>query len=190
MAIKQVRCWMLDVGCWIKPNIKYLQSKIKNYSGVSLVELMVAVAVIGIISGMASAYLIQTVRFYRLNKAKIEIQRDARTYLSLINRYLRQAQANSIVISNEANQPPHSKLSFTTIGGTAYTFYQEGQELNMTIGTMAPKTVSENLRYVAFTLPRTDDFTIVSISMTFEKTTYQGASKALQLSIEKVRVMN
>ena len=32
--------------------------------------------------------------------------------------------------------------------------------------------------------------TILSISITFEKATYEGGTKALQMAVEKVRIMN
>ena len=70
-----------------------------------------------------------------------------------------------------------------------YGVYQEGKHLyymkNGSTGTLA-----ENLRFVAFTYPRTDNSGIISVSMTFEEDTFAGHTKALQLSIEKVRVMN
>jgi hypothetical protein len=46
------------------------------------------------------------------------------------------------------------------------------------------------LRYIAFTYARTDDPSILSVSITTEKETYESGTKALQMAIEKVRVMN
>ena len=50
--------------------------------------------------------------------------------------------------------------------------------------------ITGNLRYIAFTYPRSDDPTIISVAVTMEKATYEGGTKALELSIEKVRIMN
>ena len=68
-------------------------------------------------------------------------------------------------------------------------FYQSGVNLIMQAGTMT-KTLSTNLRYIAFSFPMSDDMTIVSISLTMEEATFQGRKKAMHLAVEKVRVMN
>ena len=60
----------------------------------------------------------------------------------------------------------------------------------MSTNGAAGKKVADDLRYIAFTYPKSDDGYIISISVTFERATYEGATKALQMAVEKVRVMN
>jgi hypothetical protein len=50
--------------------------------------------------------------------------------------------------------------------------------------------LSDLLSFIAFTFPRTDDATIVSVSLTMQKATFEGGSKALELTVQKVRIMN
>ena len=69
-------------------------------------------------------------------------------------------------------------------------YYQQGNQLFQARGGVTGKMIANNLRYIAFTYPRTDDDTILSISFTFEKATYEGGTKALQMAVEKVRIMN
>jgi prepilin-type N-terminal cleavage/methylation domain-containing protein len=156
--------------------------------GYSLVEMMLVVAIIGLVVFGAPTLTTHLVRFYQLHNAKVEIQRDARAALDLINRSLRQAQSYSIAIDQVTGQPPYSRISFTTVDNQTMLFYQTDNRLYMVGRSTA--AISQNLRYIAFTYPRSDDPTIISVAMTMEKSTFQGGKKALELSIEKVRVMN
>lgn len=156
--------------------------------GVTLIELLIVVAIVGGIAVVVPPLVTQLVRFYALHNAKIEIQRDARACLDLINRFLRQAQSSTVVINQAAGQPPYSQIQFTTIQGQSMTFYQNGTTLYQV--AQSTTAISQNLYYIAFTYPRTDNPTIVSVSLTMQKATYQGGYKALNLSIEKVRVMD
>lgn len=167
---------------------------VRSSRGVTLTELMVTVAVIAILMGLGHNILLNLFQFFRLTMARGDVQRDARASLELINRNLRQSSADTIVISQRSGQPPYSWIQFSIDKGTGtavgtYGFYQEGKDLKyMKDGSTS--TIADNLRYLAFTYPRTDDSGIISVSMTFEEATYSGYTKALQLSIEKVRVMN
>lgn len=166
----------------------------RGLRGFTLVELMVTVALVGILISVGPTLLLNLVRFWRVQLGRANVQQNARNALDLVNRNLRQASASSITVSNRANQPPYSWIRFSIDVGTGaavgdYGFYQEGTNLKyMSDGSTA--TIATNLKYLAFTYPKSDDSGIISVSMTFEEATYAGHTKALQLSIEKVRVMN
>lgn len=146
------------------------------------------IAILGVVFMIGPQLLTQITNYYYLHNAKIEIQRDARAGLDSINRFLRQASASTVIIDQATNQPPYSRISFTTASGQKMQYYQSGTKLyQVGLSTMA---ISQDLRYIAFTYPRSDDPTIISVAMTMEKSTYRGGSKALELSIEKVRIMN
>jgi prepilin-type N-terminal cleavage/methylation domain-containing protein len=157
--------------------------------GVTLVEVMVTVAILSIVFSLGPALLTNVTRFTRLSSARVETQRNARDALNQINQALRQASASTIVITNETAQSPFSAINFTTIDGRALKFYQEGDGLRF-VQNGSTVAVADGLRYIAFSYPRTDNSKIVSVSVTFEKATYQGGTKALQMAIEKVRIMN
>jgi prepilin-type N-terminal cleavage/methylation domain-containing protein len=157
-------------------------------SGYTLVEMMLVVVILGIICMSAPSLFTHLTRFYQLHNAKVEIQRDARACLDIINRFLRQATSYSVVIDQVSGQTAYSRISFTTIDGQNMSFYQQGTTLYQVARSTTP--ISKNLRYIAFTYPRSDDPTIISVAMTMEKATFQGGTKALELSIEKVRIMN
>lgn len=159
-----------------------------SQDGFTLTESLIVVAILGIVFMVGPRLFTQVMRFYFLHDAKIEIQRDARASLDVINRMLRQATSTSIVVDQVTGQPPYSRVSFTTVQGQNMMFYQSGSSLYQV--ARSTTTLSKNLRYIVFTYPRSDDPTIVSVAITMEKATYQGGTKALELSVEKVRVMN
>ncbi len=154
-----------------------------------MVELMIAVAIIGILGMVVPNLLINITRFFRVNNARIETQRAARDSLSQINQSLRQAYASSINISQESGQPPTSSISFSTVDGRNIKYFQSNKSLYYVVGG-STKAVASGLSFIAFNYPRTDDASILSVSVTYEGSTYQGGTKTLQMAIEKVRIMN
>lgn len=139
---------------------------------------------------MAGPNLVKQIhRFFFLNNTRVELQRDARTALELITRRLRQAQSSTLVMDRYGTQPYFSRISFTDVDSKRTIYYQDGKSLKMVVNNSTTTLVS-NLRYLAFALPRSDDMGIVSVSLTLEKSTYEGQTKALHMASEKVRVMN
>lgn len=150
---------------------------------------MLVVAIVGILFTIGPQIFIQMNRFFKSNSVKIELQKEARTSLSIINRNLRQASASSIVIDNVSGQPFCSRIAFTKHDGTTFTFYQQNKKLIMSTSNTT-KTLTENIRYLAFVPPRSEDLSIVSVSMTLEKDIHEARTKALHMASEKVMVMN
>lgn len=162
----------------------------RKRSGYSLMELMMVVAILGIISSVGASLMLQTNRFFIFTRTRLDLQREARSTMYVMTRELRQAQSNSIIMDRlSASQPFYSRITFTKIGGATMTFQQNGNQLEQVVGTKK-MTLSRNLRYLAFTFPRSDDLTIVSVSVTLEEAIYQGQKKALHMASEKVQVMN
>lgn len=161
----------------------------KQTFGFTLTEMMITVAILGVIAMVGPTTLKNITRFFRMNSARLETNREARGNMDRINKMLRQAYSSSIIISQETNQPPYSSISFSTIDGRSIKYYQQGNKLNF-VQNGSTQTVTDLLRYIAFAYPRTDDPGIISVSLTFEKKTYEGGTKALHMAIEKVRVMN
>jgi len=162
--------------------------------GYTLTEVMVTVAILGGLATVATPLLINMTNFWRQSLARNSIQQDVRASLDTIDRFSRQGMASTVVIDQASGQPPFSRITFNIMNSTgtigrSVSFYQQNNKLYMSLGQNV-SLLSANLAYVAFTYPRTDDVSIISVAMTTQAPTYRGGSKALQLSIQKVRVMN
>ena len=159
-------------------------------AGFTLIEAMLTVAIVGIVISLSATLMIQGNRYFQLTKARADLQKEARGIMYVITREVRQAQSNTIVISRSSNsQPYYSQITFTKQQGTAMVFFQNGNQLRQQWGNHTV-TLSKNLQYLAFSFPRSDDMTIISVSMTLETLIYQGQQKALHMASEKVQVMD
>ena len=157
--------------------------------GVTLVEVMITVMIVGILFSLGPDLLKQVTRFYLLSRVRIQLQRDARAALSLMTRNIKQAQSNTIVIDNVAGQPYYSRITFYKEDGTSTQYYQSGSNLVMNAGGVH-RTLTDCLRFVVFVLSESDDMTLVTVGLTLEKTIYEGGIKDLHMAIEKIQIMN
>lgn len=159
-------------------------------AGYTLPEVMLTVAITGILASLGGGLILQTTRFYLQGQARDALQKEARAVMYVITRELRQAQNASIVISRYSNaQPYYSMITFTKEQGTTMSFFQYGNLLEQQSGVHV-QILSRDLRYLGFTFPQSDDMTIISVSMTLQQATYQGQSQILHMASEKVQVMN
>ena len=163
----------------------------RRSAGFTLTEAMLTVAIVGILSTIGARLLIQVNRYYMLTKTRVELQSEARAIMYVISRNLHQARASTVVLDRQdATQPFYSRITFTKVQGTSLSFRQVGKELHQVGGGTKDQILSKNLRYLAFTFPRSDDMTIISVSLTLEQEIYESQTKALHMASEKVRVMN
>src|SRR5882762_3774069 len=97
--------------------------------GLTLIELVFTVAIIGVVAMIAPQVITQTTKVFVLGRAKLELQREARAAMYLITRELRQAQSNTIIIDQVNGQPYYSRIRFTKIQNTSVTIIQSGSSL-------------------------------------------------------------
>ena len=157
---------------------------------VTLIELMGVVAIFGIIVAVGVPLMRTVNENIMISKTRLILQQDARNIMGILNRFLREAKASSIVISRYNNlQPFYSYLKFTTIDSKTYEFYQDGKKLILKQGPMT-RVLSEDIRYLAFTFPDSSNMYIVSVSITFERDLFAGRRKAIHVASERIRIMN
>jgi prepilin-type N-terminal cleavage/methylation domain-containing protein len=157
--------------------------------GFTLVETIITASILSLLALVIVPLLLHSARFFLLNRTRVELQRDARVCLSIMTRNLRQASSATVSISQAAGQPYYSQISFTDVGGVPFVYSQSGTLLRETRGGVT-KTLSDDLRFLNFYFPRSDDMTIVSVSFTLEKAIFEGRTKALHVATERVRIMD
>ena len=161
----------------------------RRSNGYTLVEILITIAILGVLSGVAAQVILQVNRFFILTRVRLDLQREARAAMYVITRELRQARSTSIVVDQVNGQPYYSRITFTKIQGQSVSFYQSGGNLIQKVGNQST-TLSTHLIYLGYTFPRSEDMSIISVSMTLQETIYQGRQKALHMASEKVQVMN
>jgi prepilin-type N-terminal cleavage/methylation domain-containing protein len=157
--------------------------------GFTLVETVITASILCLLALVIAPLLLHSTRFFLLNRTRVELQRDARASLATVTKALRQASSPTIVINQGAGQPYYSQISFSDVGGVSYVYRQNGTQLEEQRGAQT-RVLSDDLRFLNFYFPRSDDMTIVSVSLTLEKAIYEGKTKALHVATERVRVMN
>lgn len=156
----------------------------------TLIELMAVVVIASILVVVGIPIVRSMNENIMMSKTRLKLQQDARNIMSILNRFLREAKASSIVISRyNSSQPFCSYLKFTTIDEKTYEFYQQGKRLVVKEGSMV-NVLSEDIRYLSFIFPDSSNMSILSVSITFEKDLFAGRKKAIHVASEKIRVMN
>ena len=161
--------------------------RMDSKGGYTLVELMVTVAILGIIGSVGSLITTKIFQAQMMSEAMLNIQTNAFATFDVVNKLLRQAQGSSIVIDQyDANEPPWSRVTFTIPNNPkSFTFYQKGQTLY--IGNVP---TFNNLLSLYFSYPKTSDAQLINVSMTYQQSTGSGRSKALQLYIQNLTIQN
>ncbi len=158
--------------------------------GLTLVELLVVISVLGIVSLVVPQILLNVYRFYRINRAQVELQQQARVIMELVTKHLRNAVSDTIKISNEPGEPYYSKIEFQTVDGSTVCYYQSNRKVYQTVNNITKPLSNKNVVYLAFTFPQSYNLGIVSVSFTLEEYVYEIKYKQLHMASEKVRIMN
>lgn len=159
--------------------------------------MLITMAIMGIISLVLGQMFFQGYRTWRHNKARIDVQGNARTMLDLINRDLRQADAGTIVISRHPNKestinPPCSQITFIGLkqGATVQmSYYQSGLKLYHSIDGSS-RTLCENVRVLSFATMESGDDASINIGLCLEEKAYAEKTRTSKLSVQIVRIMN
>ena len=164
-------------------------------AGHTLTEMMVVVAILGILALVGPTLMTGLQNFFLMTSARYETQRDARACLDTINRFLREAYQSTVVIDTPAGEGPYSRITFQLVDGRQFQFLQSGRQLLQKVtdasgAHTSTDVLTSNLIYIAFAFPHTDDVSIVSVAITMGKNIQLGRQKVLELTVQNVRVMN
>jgi len=164
-------------------------------AGFTLAEIMVTVAIVGILGLVGTNLVSSAYKAWRLSEARTEAQRDARTTLTLMQKFVKQASAASLAMDSlNASEPPYSRLQFSTPGGDVYQFYQQQGAVVMArtpvSGTATTTVLAKNLRYMAFSYANTNQPNLVNVATCFEVKTLSAQSKDFFMSLEKIEIEN
>jgi prepilin-type N-terminal cleavage/methylation domain-containing protein len=168
---------------------------LKNHRGVTLVELMIVVAVLGVVSTGVYSILSKGMQLWQMSKTRAEVEAEVRTVLDILGKDLREAQEATVVIDSEnVSQPPYSKISFTDVNGASKSFYQIGRNLYLDTAS-GTSTLMRSLRNIMFAFAETsrpgeDEYAVLTVSLCAEGQYWGGQTRVYHMNLEKIRIMN
>src|ERR1700689_2311998 len=120
---------------------------VKKNAGWTLVEVLMVLAILGVI-GMTIPRILPVInQVFILGRAKIDLQEQARAAMYILTRELRQAQSGTITIDRISGQPYYSRITFTNMAGKTIVVSQSGTTLNLSEG-VTNTTLSKDLAYL------------------------------------------
>jgi len=169
----------------------------KQESGVTLIELAIVIAIIGVIFGIGPLFMKQMSRYFIISRVNMDLLRQTRATIGLMTRNIKQAKRDSIVIDRlDGSQPYYSYIRFARLDGTLIKYYQSGHYLIMEVTPPPPsvltirRTLIDCLRFIVFAPTRSDDLNLITVRISTVKNIYEGQAKNLNMASAKINVMN
>lgn len=157
--------------------------------GFTLLQTMLAVAVLGILAALTARLLGQVLRSWVMTRATFEVHQSSRQSRDLLVQALRNASASSVIITRANTlQPPLSKLCFIDTNGDSRVVFQEGRRLIQGTWSSTTATVSDTHvllndyveRFNAY-YPDQKDPTHVAFSLMIRATPLRMQGKPIEL---------
>lgn len=166
--------------------------------GVTLTEVMIAVGILMLISGIAGLLYLRGFKLWKQTSVQTEIQQQARISLDNMVRNLQEAQASTLNITYYTGQSPnlpYTKLTFTNVNNYDYEFYQYKDELHQRVDkkdglSWRKYQLTKNIQNVYFYYPDTSRKDLIAVSITVEKEIYETKKKTMQLIGKAVEIRN
>jgi prepilin-type N-terminal cleavage/methylation domain-containing protein len=145
--------------------------------GFTLIELMVVVALLGILGYGIVKFFTGTFRVWWQTGQQINAQQKARTAMDEMTRFIRQASPATIVVGAQAGEDANTMITFTHIDGRQISYYKSGDSLKRVVGGTTTDIIPEDLVSVYFVLDSTSSPTCVDISTLTVQTPVIGGER-------------
>ena len=160
----------------------------EKQKGFTLIELMIVVALLGILGYGIMKFFSNTFRVWWQTSQQIEAQQKARTAMDEMTRFIRQARpVTGIAIGQQGGENPNTMITFTHIDGRQISYYQSGDSLKRVVGGVTTEVIPEDLVSVYFVLDSTTSPTQVDISTLTVQTPGTGGEQG-SLTFPRKRV--
>jgi len=178
----------------------------RSESGFTMTELMIAVAMLGIIGGIWVNVFIGGWRTWQRNFKELTAQQSARRAMAIMVQAIREGRPGSVIISKPTNGPNFSQIAFTDGRWRNWIFRQNGTRL-MTVMPLVPMSngqpipngpvasttdfLAGDVQAVFFTFPSFSDTGLVDVGLTIRVFPYpQAANPIVVQLVERVMLRN
>jgi len=176
---------------------KYRLIHSRSESGFTLVELMIAVAVLGMGLGWMVDLYMSSWQLWKRNFDELTAQQSARGAMAVMVQAIREGHPGSLIITKPVNGPNFSKISFIDGRNRGWVFYQNGNNLMGVVPLVSgpnPSTtqfLAGDVQAVFFTFPSFSDLSLVDVGLTIRKWPYQNAANPIVIQlVERVMLRN
>ncbi len=168
-----------------------LGSRLQGEAGFTLVELMIAMAVLGVGLAFAVNSFLNGWQLWKRTFDELVLQSRARRALALVTQALREATPGSVKLSSPAGK--FSRIEFTDIRGRGWAFYRSGwkaQAVVTTGATTATTFLAENVAMLSFMYPSFQDTGLIDVGICLSATPYAKANHVVVQLSERVMLRN
>lgn len=165
-------------------------------AGFTLVELLIAMALISISAGIVALQFTKSWELWRRNWTDMQVQRRARTALEQIAYELRHARPSSLRISALPGEPKYSRIRFDHVNTQKWEFYKKGFRLYSIRTSTTPATYFSTTNFVVdgveglqFMLVDFRDLTVLDVGVTVSETAFRDRVVRQQLT-QRVKLRN
>lgn len=164
--------------------------KTPNERGFTLVELCMAMAMLGVGLGFIVMLFSNTWRLWKRSYDELLMQEGARTAMAFMTKALREGSPGTVNIDSQTGSPPLSRIAFTDGKGTTWTFKQDGYALryyqSWTYGSSATTFLTGAVEMLSFVPPNMQDFGLIDVSLVCSSTPYTFAGSKTRIRMQLV----
>jgi prepilin-type N-terminal cleavage/methylation domain-containing protein len=171
--------------------------RIRSQSGFTLIELMIAIGILGLLSALISRLVTAGIGSWQNGLAQVQVQQEVRLAREYIEKNLRLASTASVLVSRTGTaQPLYSMVSFTDVDGQQHQVFQNNGDL---IADVWPNTwtahrritlIKNDLQSFHVYFPNTKNFTAINVSVLAERNTRFLKRPAQMLMTASVQLRN
>jgi prepilin-type N-terminal cleavage/methylation domain-containing protein len=163
--------------------------------GFTLIELMIAVALLGVGLGFITNMFLGGWRLWKRSYDELMMQRNTRDSIAFITRNLREASPGSVVISTPAGGNMYSAITFQTIRNMKWDFWQNGNRVwySSTVAggaITATQFLCTDVGSLNFVYPSLQDSALIDVGFTSVKKPYAGGNTIVVQLVERVLLRN
>lgn len=164
----------------------------KKQRGFTLIELMIVVALLGILGYGIMKFFSNTFRVWWQTSQQIEAQQKARVAMDEMTRFIRQARpVADIVVGEQAGEDPNTMITFTHIDERQISYFQFGDSLRRVVDGVTTDVIPEDLVSISFVLDNPISPTQVDIlNLTVQTPAMGGQQGSLTFPRKRVFLRN